>query len=50
MSLERNLKISAMQLPRDLAQSEKNFQTALQTQKELAMLTPDEANIKAILT
>jgi hypothetical protein len=31
MSLERNLKISSMQLPKDLAQSEKHFSTTLHT-------------------
>ena len=41
-----NLKISSMQLPKDLAQSEKHFATTLHTQKELAMLTTDEANVK----
>ena len=49
MSLERDLKISGMQLPRDPAQSEKHFHTTLHTQKELAMLTIDEANTKAKL-
>ena len=49
LSLERNFKISSMQLPRDLAQSEKNFPTILHTQRELVVLTVDEANIKAKL-
>ena len=38
MSLERNLKISSMQLPKDPTQSEKHFQNTLHTQKELAVL------------
>ena len=49
LSLERNLKISSMQLPRDLAQSEKHFATTLHTQKELVVLIAEEANIKAKL-
>ena len=49
MSLERNLKISSMQLPKDPTQSEKHFQTTLHTQKELDVLPVDEANIKAKL-
>ena len=38
-----------MQLPRDPTQSEKHFHTMLQTQKELVVLTVDEANTKAKL-
>ena len=49
MSLERDLKIFGMQLPRDLAQSEKHFHTVLHTQKELAILIVDEENTKAKL-
>ena len=49
MSLERNLKISGMQLPKDPTQSEKNFHTMLHTQKELVVLIVDEANTKAKL-
>ena len=49
LSLEQNLNISSMQLPKDLAQSEKHFSQSLHTQKELAMLTTKEANIKAKL-
>ena len=49
MSLETDLKISGMQFPRDLAQSEKHFHTMLHTQKELAILIVDEANTKAKL-
>ena len=49
LSLERNLKISSMQFPRDPAQSEKHFATTLHTQKELVVLTAEEANIKAKL-
>ncbi len=49
LSLERNINISSMQLPNDLAQSEKHFSQMLYTQKELAMLTVEEANIKAKL-
>ncbi len=47
MSLERNLKISNMQLSRDPAQSEKHFSQTLHTQKGLVVLTAEEANIKA---
>ena len=46
MSLERNLKILRMQLPKDLAQSENHFHTTLHTQKELVVLTVEEANTK----
>ena len=49
MSLERNLKISSMQLPKDPTKSEKHFQIFLHTQKELVVLTVDEVNIKAKL-
>ena len=49
MSLERDLNISGMQLPRDLAQSEKHLNTMLYTQKELVVLIVDEANTKAKL-
>ena len=49
LSLERNLKVLSTQLPKDLAQSEKHFSTMLHTQKELVVLTIDEANIKAKL-
>ena len=49
MSLKRNLKISSMQLPKDPIQSEKNFHTTLQNQKELAMLIVDEENTNAKL-
>ena len=49
MSLERNLKISSMQLPRDLAESEKHFVQSLHTQRELVVLTVEEANVKAKL-
>ena len=38
-----------MQLPKDLAQSEKHFSTMLHTQREWAILTSDEANVKAKL-
>ena len=43
MSLERNLKISSMQLPKNPAQSEKHFSQTLHT------LIVEEANIKAKL-
>ena len=46
MSLERNLNISSMQLPKDLAQSEKHFTQTVHTQKEIMVLTIEEANIK----
>ena len=49
LSLKGNLKVSSMQLPKDPAQSEKHFGTTLQTQRELAVLTTDEANTKAKL-
>lgn len=49
LSFERNLKISSMQLPKDPAQSENHFSIVLHTQKELAMLTSYEDNIKAKL-
>jgi predicted DNA-binding protein (UPF0251 family) len=49
MSLERNLNISSMQFPRDLAQSEKHFAQSLHTQREIVALTSEEANIKAKL-
>ena len=49
MSLERNLKISSMQLPTNPTQSENHFAQSLHTQKELAVLTTEEANIKAKL-
>ena len=48
-SLERNLKISSMQLPTNPTQSEKNFSQTLHTQRELAALSVEEANIKAKL-
>ena len=49
MSLKRNLKISSMQTPKDPAQSEKHFNIALQTQKELVVLTSEEASKKSKL-
>ena len=49
LSLERNLKISSMQLPTNPAQSEKHFAQSLHTQRELVVLTEEEANIKAKL-
>ena len=49
MSLERNLKISSMQLPKNPAQSEKHFAQMLHTQRELAILRAKEANLKAKL-
>ena len=49
MRLERNLKISSMQLPTNLAQSEKRFAQMLHTQRELVILTTEETNIKAKL-
>ena len=47
LSLERNLKISSMQLQTNPTQSEKHFTQSLHTRGELAALTIDEANIKA---
>ena len=49
LSLEGNLKVSSSQLPNNPAQSEKHFATLLHTQRELVVLTADEANIKAKL-
>ena len=49
LSLERNLKVSIIQVPRDPAQNEKHFSTILDTQRELSILIVDEANIKAKL-
>ena len=49
LSLERNRKISSMQLPTNPAQSEKHFAQTLHTQRELAVLTAKEANIKGKL-
>ena len=49
LSLERNLKVSSMQLPRDPAQSEKHFSKMLHTQRELAIFIVDEAKTKAKL-
>ena len=49
MSLERNLKISSMQLPTNPAQSEKHFTQMLYTQRELVLLIAEEVNIKAKL-
>ena len=49
LSLERNLKISSMQLPTNPAQSEKHFAVTLHTQRELVALTTEEATIKAKL-
>ena len=46
LSLERNLKISSMQLPTKLAQSEKNFSQKLHTQRELVVLIAEEENTK----
>ena len=49
LSLERNLKISSMQLPTNPAQSEKHFAQMLHTQRELVLLIAEEANINAKL-
>ena len=49
LNLEINLKISSMQLPQSLAQSEKHFHIVLHTHKELVVLTIEEANIRAKL-
>ena len=46
MSLERNLNIYSMQLPTNLAQSEKNSTQTLHTQRELVVLIEEEANTK----
>ena len=49
LNLERNLKNSDIQLPQNLAQGEKHFYTFLQSQSQLAMLTIEEASIRAKL-
>ena len=49
LSLERNLKISSMQLPTNPTQSEKHFALTLDTQRELVILITKEVNIKAKL-
>ena len=49
LSLERNLKISGMQLLKDPAQSEKHFATMVHTQKGLGIIIENEANVKAKL-
>ena len=49
LSLEINLKISSMQLPTNPTQSEKHFAETLHTQRELAILIAEGANIKAKL-
>ena len=49
MSLEKNLKLSGMQLPKNLAQSEKHIHSLLQTQSKLVVLTIEEENIRAKL-
>lgn len=48
-TLERNLNISSMQLPKDPTQSEKHFAQTLRTQSELAALTSEESTIKVKL-
>ena len=48
-TLERNLNIFSMQLPKDPSQSEKHFSQTLRTQKELAELTTEESTTKAKL-
>ena len=49
MSLEGDLKAYSSQLPINPARGEKQFSTFLHTQRELAMIIADEANIKAKL-
>ena len=49
LSLERNLKISSTQLPTNIAQSEKHFAQLLHTQREIFVLTEEEAITKARL-
>ena len=39
-----------MQLPQNLAQSEKHFHTLLQSQSQLVVLIAKEANVRAKLT
>ena len=46
LSLERNLKLSSMQLALNPANSEKHFAKPLHTQRELAALSAKEATIK----
>ena len=48
-TLERNMNISSMQLPKDPSQSEKHFSQTLRTQRELAELTSEESTTKAKL-
>ena len=50
LSLESQITSLGAKLPMNLAQSEKHFRTLLQTQSQLAILTIDEANIRAKLT
>ena len=50
MSLESQISTSSARLPSNLAQSDKNFRTLLQTQSQLATLIVDEANIRAKIT
>ena len=49
LNLERNLKVSGMQLPQNPAQSEKHFNKVLYTQKEIVVLTIEEAKTRAKL-
>lgn len=49
LSLERNRKISSIQLPTNPAQSEKHFAQSLHTQRELVVLIAKEATAKAKL-
>ena len=49
LSLERNLKISSTQLPTNPAQSENHFAQSLHTQREIVVLTAEEATTKAKL-
>ena len=48
-TLEGNLNISSLQLPKDPSQSEKYFNLTLRTQKELAELQSEESTTKAKL-
>ena len=49
MQLEDELKLSSEKLTQNSERTQQNFQTLLQTQSRLAVLTIEEANIRAKL-
>ena len=49
LCLQRNLKISGMQLPQSPAQSENHFHIVLHTQKELVVLKIEEGKLRSKL-